>query len=301
MDARELTDDIVDMAEELYGEESLEIIPWLYESAISSYHLVEFLNASGGLSGDAIRDVERREGLSKLNTFGRGISSGLVFGDGVRIPIVEEGDLVGEAYLRDSLNLIKDIEEIAVANEDTELEAMAQIYQGDIQILMGLGTAFGDYRDAAEKLVESGIPKDEVDAFFGRPALIPAPQFYSNFADAQEELDSRTLNIGEISSDVVHLGEFIAWEEGLDATAMPRVQILQEEVELNLHRVDISFSVNQRGDVYSVDAISAEPDGRWVRLEATRAARELDIRPALTDGRGTRVRDVHLRYYYLPE
>ncbi|MGI9249712.1 MAG: hypothetical protein ACR2PR_00705 [Pseudohongiellaceae bacterium] len=209
MAARELSDDILDMAEDLYGEDDPEMIPWLYESALNNYRLVELLNAGGGLGSDTIERVVREEGVSRLNSYGRSaLSSGIGFGSShSRIPVVEKGDMIGEFYLRDGLSAIKDIVKIAEQQGDVEMQAMALIYQGDYQLLMGRG-ALSNYREASELLQnnaqdsaedseqdsaqdsvqdnaqDSSITEADIAHFFSRPVLIPLATFYARFADA---------------------------------------------------------------------------------------------------------------------
>ena len=216
MAAYRLADDLLDAAEDLYGEGSPQLTPWLYQRALSAYRLVELLNSNqGGLGSDTLDRLVRREGatrLSLLNGSGRYARFGFgASGLGSHyIPVVEPGERLGEAYLRDGLKAMKDIAEIYEGggdgsggdsgdgsdSGDKEALAMALIYEGDYHLLMTRGIAFRRYRDGMEMLRQVGIPEADIARYFSRPVPIPVPHFYTSFAEAlaaQEtfSLDSR--------------------------------------------------------------------------------------------------------------
>ena len=70
---------------------------------------------------------------------------------------------------------------------------------------------------------------------------------------------------------------------------------------LDLAYVDLEVNISRTGNVSSVDVISAMPDERGVRRQATRAIREISFRPAIIEGATKRLRDVRIRYLYPQE
>ena len=68
---RDFYEEIEDIVEATYGEESPEAAPWLYKVAYNEYHLVQFLNAPRGLGSETIDQLVRREGTFGLDRSNR--------------------------------------------------------------------------------------------------------------------------------------------------------------------------------------------------------------------------------------
>lgn len=299
LDARDLTEDMLDIAEERFGEDDPRLVPWLYRRAFTLYQLVQLLNNDNGLAGNTIDEVIKRDGSARLQTFRRpGVFEPIsLFGPTSRVPVVEGDEPVGIAYLRQALGFIDDIRDIAEATGDDEMLAMATLYHGDYQRLMEHGTATRDYRDASEQWLTLGISQERIDSLFARPLAIPHEHFYVRFADL-ELYQQRVLatNRPPPAEAGLYLGEFMAWHEDLPSTRQPdAIESLSAVPEPN-SRVELSFRINSRGQVSSVDVISAEPDERGVRREAWRALREVHFRPLLIDGRTESLDDASIVY-----
>lgn len=301
--ARGLYEEMEELAEASFGEDSPEMIPWLYKQAYNKFQLVQFLNASDGVGSDSVDRLAREDGMSRLRQArGRNlVDTDALFGLGNRIPVVDEDSLIGEAYLRDGYNLLTRIEAILETGEDLEAEAMAKIVRADFQMLQGQGIGIRNYREAQELLLEAGIAEDRIALFFERPMVIPVDKFFLSLDDAiayqQQSLDQ----LDPIPEDQLHLGVFTAWSEALASTQKPVNPDPFWQLDLPYNQVDVSFSVSSRGGVSSVDVISSIPDERSVRRKASRALREINFRPAIVKGRGKRVKDVRIRYRFLED
>ena len=316
MESREIFDDLLDMAEDRFGEDDPALIPWLYARSYNLYQLVGMLNSKGSVQGLAINETVRRDGEARLhNSPSRGFSpQSIGFGVGHRVPIVDSGEPIGAYYLRLASGYIDDIRDIAEEAEDWETWAMATLYYGDYSLLRGRNTGRRDYRDAREKLLEIGISEERLENFFNRPMPIPIETFYSSFAD-MENYQAQTLaglevivEEGEENDkpeepwrDPVHAGVFLAWEDGIPAVQRPTLEDPVLALNLPNYQADLSFRVNSSGRVSAVHVIAFEPDERRISSDAIRAARELRFRPALYDGRPRTRRNVQLRYKNLPE
>ena len=301
MQARDYYSELVDMAEDEYGEDTLEMVPWLYKFAMSEYRLVELLNADDGVSADTIERLVHKEGVSRLQSASRGRVQFNAWAGNNYIPVVDGDALIGEAYLRDSLNSVRDIGEIFEAAEDLEAQAMAEIYEADFLRIMGRGSALQKYRDAREKLLETGIAAEKIELFFNQPAIIPVPQLFIRLDDAIAYQEHGRAGIDTYSSDQVHLGQLVAWQEGLPHVPEPTAVADVLKVELEHSHVDATLSISSSGAISSVEVVTALPDDRAVRNEAVRAIREIRVRPAIFEGKAKRMRDVHIRYLALPE
>lgn len=301
--ARGLYDEMEELAEVSYGEDSLEMIPWLYKQAYNKFQLVQFLNASDGVGSDSVDRLAREDGISRLRrTRGRNlIDADALFGLGNSIPIVEGDSLIGEDYLREGYGLVARMERILEAEDDLEAAAMATIYRADFQLLQQQGIGIRNYREAQELLLQAGIAEDRIALFFERPMVIPVDKFFLKLDDAiayqQQSLDQ----LDPIPEGQVHLGVFTAWSEALASTQKPVSPGPFWQLDLPYSQVDVSFSVSSRGGTSSIDVIESIPDERSVRRKASRALREINIRPAIVKGRGKRVKDVRVRYRFLED
>lgn len=296
MEARELYEDLLDLAEKKFGEDSPQLIGWKYKHALSEYRLVELLNSSNGVASDTIDRLIRMDGVARLQARGRAS----LFGNDSFIPVVEEGRLIGEDYLRDAMREIADIVELEEQQGDLEAQAMALIYQADFQKMMSNGLAYRKYRDAMGKLEESGIPAEQVERFFSRPMLIPVPQLFLRFADAVA-YQQQILNADEHPANPLSLGRFVAWDEGLPDVPRPALDAAIFPLDQAFDYADLTLTVNSSGSISSVEVINAVPAEKRVERRAYRAVRDLQVRPAIIDGKARRSRDVHIRYYLTAE
>lgn len=317
MEAREIYDDLLDLAEEKYGEEDPALIPWLYKRAYSLAQLVALLNSEGSLRGDTIDETLREDGPGRLETATRGgfFPSTSLFGPSSRVPVVNGQEPVGVAYLRLASGYIDDIRDIAEAEGDWETWAMATIYYGDYSFLRGRNSGRGDYREAREKLLELGISEERLERVFNRPMLIPVPNFYARFAELETYQQNLVagLELIEASDQAepvdpdepwrspVHIGRLLAWEEDVGSVPRPLLEDPVFAMELPVAYVDLSFRVNGNGKVSGIDVLQVESDERRLRRDAVRAARAMRFRPALYEGRSRARPQVQLRYMMLPE
>ena len=293
--ARELVDELENAAEEIYGEDDPAMVPWLYLAAMNSYQLVGMLNSEHGASGRTIRELVRHDGATRLRTSARGFSFNPTWSTTIT-PVIEDGQLVGELYLREGMAKIADMRDIFEETGNLEGQAMATIYRSDFQLLMGRGTAFSQYRDAQDLLREAGIPADRIQLFFGRPQLLPVSRFYPVLEEAIAHQEAELASWRPDQEDVTYVPPYKAWDESVPTVREPVSDHAFWETGTSYHQVDLEFRISSRGGVSGVDILSAEPDDRRSRRIARQAARDLHFRPVMQDGRGQRLRDVRMRF-----
>ena len=313
MEARDIYEKLLDLAEDKYGEGDPRLVPWLNRRAYSLYQQVAGLNVDSPVAMDMIQETVRKDGPARLETsrmrgFINPISPG---GINRVIPVTEKGEPVGVAYLRLANGFINDIEDIAEALGDAEMAAMAQLYHGDYAYLQGRSIGRSDYREAREKLLALGIEPERLDAFFGRPMIIPIPVFYSSFSDleAYQRSGSELPLVGEVDvaedadpwETPIHLGQFRAWEQGLASIPLPQPVDGLLEFQTPLYSVDVRFRINSRGNISGVKGLGIEPEDRRARSQAVRAVRNLQFRPALYGNRAKPRDHVELRYQIVNE
>jgi hypothetical protein len=300
LDTRDLYDQTLDTAIEKYGENSEALLPWLYDRALSLYYLVAMMNTDNGLGGTAIDEVIHRDGIARLQTTSaRGSLSALnIYGPSSRIPVVDEDELVGVAYLRQAKGFLHDIEDIGEVTGNAELRGIAAIYKGDFNIMMRRTSGRKDYREAREILIEAGISPERIDRFFARPMALPMPKFFPDFAGLEAYQQSLLAGIPEAERSDNNAGVFLAWDEDLRAVSMPRPPADFPALEIEKHQIDLEFRLSTKGRVSSVDVLSSESDDNKIERTAWRALREMTFRPPFVDNRTQTVRNARIRYEY---
>ncbi len=299
---RDLYEELEDIVEDTYGEDSLEAAPWLYKVAHHEYHLVSFLNASKGLGSESVDRLVRREGTFGLESQNRnGLSSRSIFGNSSLIPVVDKGRPIGDGYLSDAYSMVNKIQEVVEENSDLEAQAMMMIYRADFQLLSDRGTGIRGYRDARDMLLEAGIAEEEVHWFFERPMVIPMETLHLGFAGALAELRERIEPIASVKERQMHLGLFTSWTEALRSTPMPQSKNQFWHLDYPFKYADISFSVNSRGRASSVDVLATGPEELDSKRNISRSVRDIYFRPAIIDNKARRVKDVRMRYQFVDE
>ena len=264
---------IFNLAEDRYGKDSVALITWLYRQAVERHRVFAFLESTDELGHDARRDIQYRE---------------------ARMP---------DSYLREGLSIVKRIRGIVETMEDPEAEAMAMIYHADFQMLMGMGLAARLYRAAMKKLQQAGFDDERIDAFFARPVVLPVEQYDLNLNDAlTQQIDyGYTVEPGEGGSDdVVHMGDFVAWNESLPFARRPTIPELVAAVTTGFNTVTVQFSIDSRGKSKNTRARQAEPDVVRVRRDAQDGIKEMQFRPRFVKGRWRPTDNVTMRYLYPP-
>ena len=299
LDARDLYRDMKRLAEELYGKESPKLYSWYYKRAYNLSLMVKLLNTEDSFSRTFINDVIRTDGTMRLQTAGR--LNGARLSPIVTWNIRDQDFVLGEGYLRQARDLMSRIRDIAEVQNDKEVQAIAEIYRGDYNLLMGRGSGRRQYSNAQEILLDAGIPQSEIQEFFGAPMPIPLPNFYSSFNDLLEYQRSVLNAIDEASDSTMHLGVFSAWHENARAVLKPVSNDPLLQIGLPQYLVDLKFNISTRGKVSSIDVINSIPNDQRVAREGSRAIREIQFRPAYEGNKATRVRGAQIRYLFAQE
>jgi len=203
--------------------------------------------------------------------------------------------------LRQARGFINDIREIAEIEGDEEAQAMALIYRGDYNVLLGRNSGRQHYNEAKERLAGLGIPLSDIEEFFRTPMPLPVPQFHENFDELLMYQRSINSAVHGVLNDVMHLGIFSAWHENASAVLKPVSSDPLLQIGMPQYLVDLSFNISSRGDVSSVKVINSVPEDRRVAREGMRAIREIKFRPAIEGKRAVRTRDVQMQYLFAQE
>ncbi|MFK7865293.1 MAG: energy transducer TonB [Pseudohongiellaceae bacterium] len=294
--ARELFDELKDLAEDAYGEDSPEMAPWLYARALHLYKLVAILNSRNGLASDTLERLIQVDGVGRLQAYNSraGLFNTFQFGRNNQVPVLDGDSLVGEAYLRDGLSELRQISENFEAQGNIEAQAMAEIYSGDFRVLTDLGSGRKSYNKARDLLLEVGISQQRVTDFFSHPQVIPKEKFVTSFAEA-EELQKKAFRTS-ISEEGGLVLEFVAQQEDAPTVAMSSDYSDRWGFEIPSDFVEMSFTVSSRGVVSSADFLAATSNDKGLRRKAMRAVRGLKFRPRFEGEKSVRTKAVRLQY-----
>jgi len=306
--ARDLFRDMLDYAEDAYGEDNPAIIPWLYREAANQYRLLAMLNAGGSLGSDAVDRILRFENGSRVQLIrGTFFDSDQLFGPGSNVPILDGDERIGEDYLEEGLGQIGKIRDMMEDNNDLEAQAMADVYYADFQLLLDRGSAQRNYRKAHDKFLEAGIASERVEAFFARPILLPVGQYFDRLEQAlffQEQMAQQPMvsdvdNSADSDAETsLHLGPIVAWNEALPYSQQPPQPSVVADLALQYQKAEVSFTVNRNGETSSVKVLSTDSDDVRFRRNARSGVREMRFRPRIVEGRSQRVRNVRMQYLY---
>jgi len=272
--SRAVLDDMMTIAEDEFGGDSPEMIPYLYKSALEKYHLLTFLFSHDELGEDAYDDIFEPEQIQP------------------------------EDYLRQGYDIVQDIRAIVQQSSDVEADAMAAVYEADYRMLLGIGLAQRSYREAMELFAEAGKSEQEIADFFSRPVVLPITEYFLTMDEAlaaQDAAGYRYTRGTEDDDPVVHLGNFIAWDESLLNAAKPAPPEILADLEEELHRVDIRFTIYSRGETRTPDVESSEPDTRQPKVDGSDALKMMIFRPRFRGNRWRTLRGATISYWYPPE
>lgn len=298
LDARESYDDIKDLAEDAFGEDSLAMVPWLYKRALNLYQVVAVLNGSNRLAGDALDRVIQMDGVARLQLYNSRsrFAGGSFFVLNPQIPVLDAGALIGEAYLRDALTELKTITEIYEGSGDIEAQAMANIYYGDFRVLLGLGSGRRSYREAMDLLREAGIDENRIAQFFDAPQVIPVEEFSSSLTQA-ETVKNAAL-VPAISDEGLLIAEFTALEKDAGNVSMPVSFTNRWGFREPKDAVEMTINVSSTGVVSSAKFVAASPNEKSIRRTALRSVRGLRFRPRFEEGKSVRVQGKRILYRF---
>jgi len=182
-------------------------------------------------------------------------------------------------------------------------DALLRIQLGDWEYLHGATEeALTLYRQAYRQLVRSGIPEAEVDAFFGRPQVLPVEQLQLRWEQVRAGAES-----GESAL------EFNAWSTVYPGAHSP-IEFLQPPFNLprrDNSRVRVLLRLNSGQELNQgsggsdekpeITVLEAEPDEENLRSRAVAEIPLLVFRPRLQSGELVDHEPILLDYRFAPE
>ena len=183
---------MISTARKLYGENSPELVPYLYRQ-VQHFYLFKKGNDAGG------RATTNANYYYPLNGNTRGWAK---FSTRAR-------------FYREGLRLLAQIRSIYNANgpEYAEALAMSELYIGDWFMLFDhAGLAMDSYESAYASLRAAGFSDGRINALFGMPRILPVQQFYPSVDAALQNLPAVAADFqGEEGNTLVHDLSLVEW------------------------------------------------------------------------------------------
>lgn len=275
--ARDLiTNDFVYLIRELFDENDPIIVPWIYQVALIQHQTVELLLSGSGIGSRTSH---------KLDTYTAAKPSGSA-------PI--------HGFMQHSLNWVQEIGKIMTANGDIEGQAMAKLYEADLEFRvrnykLNRAVVFRKYEEARELLREAEVPEERISLFFSRPRLAPFNRFYPTLEEAiaSEEMDLAAWRPEQEST--IHAGVFRAWNGSAPRLIEPISDHVFWNPSSNPYQVDLRFNLNSQGIVSSLEVLNVEPADSAIRKRVRQTVKNSRFLPIMEENRRRGVRDIHMR------
>ena len=215
MDYRRTTETMLQMAEEEFGLDSIEAVPYLYREALLKWHQFSFSRAEDELSHEYYRAGGR---------YGR--------------------------FLDEALRIVRDIQDIVDEQGDAEARALALVFEADfIKLVNPIAPSNVKYRRARELLLEAGLPENDVQAFFRQATVIPMARYHLTLADAISEQEPELLTVNMDTEETsgprdMHIVDFVAWNESLPFARRPQPSRLVERIGVPMRSTSLEGCVS---------------------------------------------------------
>lgn len=193
------------------------------------------------------------------------------------------------------LDRIEDMEQFFATAGDLQAQAMARLYAADFALRSNRSAAFEMYGEAREMLLGAGVPEDRISLYFSRPQMIPASHFHLTLEEAIAGQEADLAAWRPEGKDVTHVATYTAWNDTTPVLAAPISDHVFWDSESSYYEAILRFNISESGSVSAVDILDFEPGDRGVRRSVRRAILNKQLRPAMEEGRGQRLRDVYMR------
>ncbi len=291
--ASKLVDQLEYAAADQYGENDPKMAPWLYLTAMDRYRLAGILASDDErVSYHELRKMANEGGGKKLTAPNIGTNSYWTQAGSAR----SVRDL-RKTFMKEATRKFTEMAEIFENAGNPEAQAMALIYRADFQLLQDWGTPFANYRQAQELMRQAGIPEVRIEAFFGRPQLIPVNRFYLTLEEAIENQEAE-LAARLHADDPARQAPYFAWDASVPTVRAPLPIESLNAARETFEPFDLRFRLSAKGDVRAVNVVAATDSGtEQFRNLVREAAYDLHFRPALENGRGQPQSGLHMRFH----
>lgn len=273
----------VSVIEAVFGNDSLNLPPWLYNIVLTHFYQSSTTRRRGMTSYDYKSDTQS-------------IVSGWS---------LSKNESVQKSY-RIGLELLERIRTLYTESEiaSAEIDAMVLVYLGDWELVFNRGnSALRYYQQAYARFIDAGLEPDRINRFFNQTTTLPTSELNVRLDSIAVRDDNETLT-------------FIAWSPTFPGAALPSAQLLNSTLIIPGQRVLATFdlvplrrsttpAVNEFPNldflISELQLISATPDSESVKQQARREITALRLRPKLVDGAVGERRGIRLDYFFLPQ
>lgn len=275
LDYRRTTETMLQLAEQEYGRDSLDIVPYLYRGALLKWHEFSFAIAEDELSHDYREKVPGWWGSRFL--------------------------------VDDALSIVKEIQEIVDRHGDAEARAMALIFETDFLKLANPMSPNVNYRRARSQLLEAGLSSARIEHFFEQATVIPMARYHSTLEDAISEQEPKLVAVelapegAETGPSELPIVEFVAWNESLPFARRPQTSGMIESFNVPMHSVLMELVIGATGHPNRLRILGTTSEDPSVLIHARDAMRRFTFRPNSLSWWLSKKKSVNLLYVFPPE
>ncbi len=290
-------------AEELYGVDSVETVPFIYHQALADAYIALAITITHDTSQELLRLTEgisnRPSLMSGLNNYSLRTAADIEAMYGSRASTVIERSFKNN--MSSHFEKLERIKELYNKAGDAEAEALAQMYMGDSILIRqqferrpgdfagirrgtsSAGSAMSYYRDALEALAQAGVSEADLKAFTSCPVLLPIAQFQPRFEVNTSHCLSRAPD------EHIDLGEY-----NLVSTIIPGIEgdLASDESSI---AATVEFDVRANGQVSRKDILEINPDDTSSRVQIRKLLEITQFRPAIIDGSPERTERIRMQ------
>ena len=298
-----IEDRISEIAVQLYGEETIDIVPYIYNQALADMYIALAITITHDTSQELLLLTEgiqnRPSVLSGLSNSTLRTNADIEAMYGSKASTVIERSFKNN--MNDSFSKLERIKEIYIANGDIEAEAMALMYLGDSVLIRqqfenrpgefagirrgtsSTGNAMTYYREALDTFAKAGLNETEITNFTSCPVLIPIGHF-------AHRLPSNALHCHTRDADgTLDLGEY-----NLVATMIPGIEGTINSDEDSI-AATVVFDVRTNGQIGRKDIIEITPDDTKSRVQVRKLLEITQFRPAIIAGDAVRTEQIRMQ------
>ena len=298
--ARNLIDELERTAVGLYEDSYSDLAPWLYAVAMNRHQLFGLLNGETEVRFAAAVEVRRRDQRRVGNLY-LWSTNQITLGPEARFNTKPDStnlrwSRAGGRYLREAEFRNKLIAAIQRETGNIEGQAMARIYQADLEMLLRQSNALDGYRQAQQLLRQAAVPEDRIRLFFSRPQVVPGNRFFATLEEAIAHQEASLADAPPQPKNLRQLAPFVAWSEYAASVPEPVSIYAFWNREIIYDEIDLRLQINSLGYLTNIRVVNAEPNESRPRRIARQATRSLRFRPAMSNGQWQRWSDVHMRF-----
>lgn len=177
-------------------------------------------------------------------------------------------------------------------------DGIARLYLADWDLLFNRrASARRGYAEACAMLLAAGFTREEINAFFEKPQVLPryefSPELMLDYVAGAEHVSASAGN----QETPVTVLDFTGWSRDLPGVKFPRSAILSIVATDREKYSLVSFNLMKDGLAENIRVSNGDPEKSLPRRDTYEAIWSAQFRPPLQDGRLVELSGIQTRFY----